>query len=89
MLSWEVAIAKMTGLPAARLNIQDRGLLRRGAAADLVVFDPERVVDRATLAQGKCLPEGFEWVLVNGQVVVGEGAYRGGGFGKALRPLYH
>jgi N-acyl-D-amino-acid deacylase len=85
MLGWEAAIAKMTGLPAARFNFGDRGLLRQGAAADVVVFDPERVVDRATFAQGKCLPEGFEWVLVNGQVVVGDGAYLGGKFGMALR----
>jgi N-acyl-D-amino-acid deacylase len=89
MLSWEAAIHKMTGLPAARLNIQDRGLLRVGAAADVVVLDPERVVDRATFARGKRLPAGIEWVLVNGQVVVGNGAYQGGEFGKALRPLYH
>jgi N-acyl-D-amino-acid deacylase len=89
MLSWETAIHKMTGLPAARLNIQDRGLLRVGAAADVVILDPERVADRATFAQGKRLPVGIEWVLVNGQVVVSNGAYQGGEFGKALRPLYH
>jgi N-acyl-D-aspartate/D-glutamate deacylase len=88
-LSWEAAIAKMTCLPAARLNLQDRGLLRLGAAADVVVLDPERVMDRATLSQGKRLPEGLEWVLVNGQVVVAEGVYQGGGSGRALRALYH
>jgi N-acyl-D-amino-acid deacylase len=89
MLSWEEAIHKMTGLPAARLNIQDRGLLRVGAAADVVVLDPERVADRATFEAGKRLPVGIEWVLLNGQAVVENGAYQGGEFGKVLRPLYH
>jgi N-acyl-D-aspartate/D-glutamate deacylase len=88
-LSWEAAIAKMTGMPAARLSIQDRGTLRLGAAADVVVLDPAKVLDRATFAQGKRLPEGIEWVLVNGQVVVENGAYRGGEFGCALRARYH
>jgi N-acyl-D-amino-acid deacylase len=88
MLRWETAIQKMSGLPADRFGIRDRGLLRPGAAADAVVLDPERITDRATFADGKCLPVGVEWVLVNGQVAVENGAYRGGEFGKALRPLY-
>jgi N-acyl-D-amino-acid deacylase len=88
-LRWEEAIHKMTGLPAARLNLQDRGLLRVGAAADLVVFDPEQVADLATFDSGRRLPVGIGWVLVNGQVVVENGAYLGGEFGKALHPLYH
>jgi N-acyl-D-amino-acid deacylase len=89
LLGWEEAIHQMTGRPAARLNIQDRGLLRVGAAADVVILDPERVVDCATYAAGRRLPLGIDWVLINGQVVVENGAYRGGEFGKALRPLYH
>jgi N-acyl-D-amino-acid deacylase len=86
-LRWEEAIHKMTSSPAARLNLQDRGLLRVGAAADLVVLDPERVADGATFAAGRRPPTGIEWVLVNGQVVVQRGEYLEGGTGRVLRPL--
>jgi N-acyl-D-amino-acid deacylase len=86
-LRWEEAIHKMTGSPAARLNLQDRGLLRVGAAADLVVLDPERVADGATFAAGRRPPTGIEWVLVNGQIVVKRGEYLEGGTGRVLRPL--
>jgi N-acyl-D-aspartate/D-glutamate deacylase len=89
ILSWEEAIHKMSGLPAARLNLQDRGLLRAGAKADVVVFDPERVTDNASYADGKRLTTGIEWVLVNGQVVVENEEYREGGSGQVLRPLEH
>jgi N-acyl-D-amino-acid deacylase len=88
LLSWEEAIQKMTGLPAERLKLQDRGWLREGACADVVVLDPERVADCATFAEGRLPPAGIEWVLVNGQVVVERGEYLGGAAGQALRPLY-
>jgi N-acyl-D-amino-acid deacylase len=86
-LRWEEALHKMTGLPAARLNLQERGLLRVGAMADVVVVDPERVADGATFAAGRRPPTGIEWVLVNGQAVVERGEYKGGAHGQALRPL--
>jgi N-acyl-D-amino-acid deacylase len=86
-LRWEQAIHKMTGLPAARLNLQDRGILRTGAAADVVILDPERVADCSTYADGRKLPTGIDWVLVNGQIVVENSVYRGGNAGRALRPL--
>jgi N-acyl-D-amino-acid deacylase len=86
-LRWEEAIHKMTGMPAARLNLQDRGLLRVGAAADVVVVDPERVADGATFDAGRRPPTGIEWVLVNGHVVVERGECLGGEHGQALRPL--
>jgi len=88
-LRWEEAIQKMTGLPAARLNLQDRGLLRVGAVADVVVLDPERVADGATFAAGRRPPTGIEWVVVNGRVVVARGEYLGGEIGRVLRPLSH
>jgi N-acyl-D-amino-acid deacylase len=88
-LGWEEAIQKMTGLPAARLNLQDRGLLRVGSAADVVVLDPDTVADGATFAEGRRPPAGIEWVLVNGRVMVDRGEYLEGGTGRALRPLCH
>ena len=88
LLSWEQAIQKMTGLPAARLNLPDRGCLRQGAWADVVVLDPERVADAATFAKGRLPPAGIEWVLANGQVVVQRGEYLGSNAGQALRPRY-
>jgi N-acyl-D-amino-acid deacylase len=86
LLSWEEAIRKMTGLPAARLNLPDRGCLREKAWADVVVLDPEQIADAATYAEGRLPPAGIEWVLVNGQVVVEKGKYLGGHAGQALRP---
>jgi N-acyl-D-amino-acid deacylase len=85
LLTWEEAIQKMTGLPAARLNLPNRGCLREGAWADVVVLDPERVADSATYAEGRLPPAGIEWVLVNGQVVVERGEYLGSSAGQALR----
>ncbi|MGD9147036.1 MAG: amidohydrolase family protein, partial [Anaerolineae bacterium] len=86
-LRWEEALHKMTGMPSARLNLQERGLLRVGAMADVVVLDPERVADGATFEAGRRRPSGIEWVLVNGQVVVERGEYIGSEHGRALRPL--
>jgi len=82
VLRLEEAVHKMTGMPAARLGLQDRGLVRRGFWADLVVFDLPRVRDRATNLWPHAhpfenyphgYPEGIEWVLVNGQVTVRNG----------------
>jgi N-acyl-D-amino-acid deacylase len=87
LLSWEAAIAKMTGRPAARLNLGDRGVVRAGAAADLVILSPDEVRDRSTVETGRVGPAGIETVLVNGHVVVEDGIYLGGGFGRVLRPL--
>jgi N-acyl-D-amino-acid deacylase len=87
LLSWEAAVHKMSGMPAARLDLQDRGVLRVGAAADIVVLDPGRVADGATFDQGRRLPRGVEWVLVNGHIVVKGGKYLGGNSGQSLTPL--
>ena len=87
LMSWEAAIAKMTALPAARFGLEDRGRLRASAAADLVVLSPERVADTATFEEGRRPPGGIEWVVLNGQVVVQNGTYTGGNYGRALRPL--
>ena len=60
------AIRKMTSLPAQRLGWKDRGILREGAFADLVLFDPATVIDRSTFAKPQELPVGIEKVFVNG-----------------------
>ena len=69
-LALETAIAKMTGLPTRKLGLTDRGLLRTGHAADLVVFDPERITDRASWSEPRRFAEGVEQVILNGVVVV-------------------
>ncbi len=77
LFSLEEAVRKMTGLPASKLRLADRGLLRAGYAADIVVFDPRTVADVATFEQPHRYPRGITWVLVNGQVVISEGRHTG------------
>jgi N-acyl-D-amino-acid deacylase len=84
-LSLPHAIRKMTSFPAQRLGLSDRGLLRDGFKADVVVFDPLRVGAPATRAQPKQLPTGIDYVLVNGQVVIDDGEHTGTLAGRALR----
>lgn len=83
-LSLEDAIRKMTSLPAARFGLQDRGVLRPGMKADIVVFDPERVRDKATFADPHQYAEGFSYVLVNGTVVLDDGKMTEARPGKVL-----
>jgi N-acyl-D-aspartate/D-glutamate deacylase len=85
LLSLEEAVRRMTGAPAARLGLRDRGLLRDGHAADLVVFDPQRVRSNATYDQPRRFPEGIEHVIVNGTSVVDGGVHTGALPGRALR----
>ena len=73
LLTLEEAVRKMTSFPAARLGLGDRGLVRPGMKADLVVFDPETVRDRATFDEPHRYAEGVSLVLVNGEVVLDEG----------------
>jgi N-acyl-D-aspartate/D-glutamate deacylase len=69
----EEAVRKVTSGAARRLGLTDRGLLRPGMMADIVVFDPAKVKDVATYAKPKQFPEGIETVLVNGQPVLVDG----------------
>ncbi|MDQ2854355.1 MAG: amidohydrolase family protein [Chloroflexota bacterium] len=85
LLSLEEAVRKMTGAPAARLGLADRGLLRDGLAADLVVFDPQRVRSNATYDAPRQFPDGIEYVAVNGELVVDAGVHTGALPGRALR----
>jgi N-acyl-D-amino-acid deacylase len=79
------AVHKMTGLPARRLGLTDRGVLRPGARADVVVFDPRRVADRATYEAPHRYPDGIEHVIVNGRLVVRDGEHTGSLPGRLLR----
>ncbi|MGD0053611.1 MAG: amidohydrolase family protein, partial [Vulcanimicrobiaceae bacterium] len=79
------AIRRMTSLPAARFGLHERGTIAVGMYADLVVFDPERIVDRATYAQPCVPPEGVRDVYVNGRAVVRDGAATGARPGRVLR----
>jgi dihydroorotase/N-acyl-D-amino-acid deacylase len=85
VLSLEQAIHKMTGLPAARLGLADRGRIAEGLAADLVVFDPAAVGDRATYEDPHRYPAGVEYVLVGGVPVVDGGRFTGARPGRVLR----
>jgi N-acyl-D-amino-acid deacylase len=85
LLRLEDAVRKMTSLNAAKIGIRDRGLLRPGQFADATVFDPERVVDRATYAEPFHYAEGIEYVIVNGQVVLDRGKHSEARPGRALR----
>ena len=69
----EEAVRKITSLPARRMGVWDRGVLRPGAYADVVVFDPEHVEDTATFEQPQQYPRGIETVVVNGKVVLHQG----------------
>jgi len=80
------AIHKMTGLPARRLGLRDRGVIAPGARADLVLLDPRRVADRATYEDPHRYPEGIEHVLVNGRFVVKDGEHTGSLPGRVLTP---
>jgi N-acyl-D-amino-acid deacylase len=73
VLSLEEAVRKMTSLTAARFGLPDRGVIREGAWADLVLFDPAAVADRATFQDATRFPDGIAGVLVNGQVVLRDG----------------
>ncbi len=84
-LRLEDAVHKMTGAPARRLGLRDRGVLRDGAKADVVVFDPERVRAQATFEDPKQLATGIEYVFVNGTLVWEQGRHTGAFPGRALR----
>ena len=84
-LSLEEAIRKFSALPAQRMHLADRGVLKAGMWADVVVFDPARIRDLATFAQPNQLSEGMRWVLVNGVPVIADGQATGALPGKVLR----
>jgi dihydroorotase/N-acyl-D-amino-acid deacylase len=84
LLTLEEAVRKMTSLPATRVGLSDRGLVRPGMKADLVAFDPATIRDRATFGQPHAYAEGVSSVLVNGILVVHEGRLTGVRPGRVL-----
>ena len=89
VLTWENAVRKMSGLPAAIMGVADRGLIAPGMAADIAVFDTATVIDRATYEKPDALSEGIRVVLVNGVVALRDGKVTGERGGRALRRTPH
>jgi N-acyl-D-amino-acid deacylase len=87
LLTLEEAVRKMTSLPASRIRIADRGVLRVGAAADIAVFDPATVTDNSTFDNPWQLAGGFSTVLVNGVPTLLNGQTTGRAGGQVLRPV--
>ncbi len=85
-LTLPAAVHKMSGFPAARVRLADRGRLRRGLAADIAVFNPATVIDRATFEQPFQYPDGIPVVIVNGVIALRDGQRGAQGTGRALRP---
>ena len=84
LMSWEEGIRRMTGACAAAAGLSDRGVIRDGAAADLVVFDPAALTDRATYDEPRLPPTGIDLVVVNGEIVVERGTHTGRRPGRIL-----
>lgn len=84
VLRLEEAIRRMTSLPAQKFNLRDRGLVREGMAADLVIFDEKTVDDQATFSKPHAYAKGFSFVVVNGAVVIDGGSHTGVRNGKVL-----
>ena len=85
IISLEDAIYKMSGFPAKKFQIANRGLVKEGFYADLVIFDPDTVIDNATYENSRVGPSGIPHVIVNGQFAVRDGQHAGSRSGRALR----
>lgn len=85
VLTLEEAVRKMTSWPASRMGLQDRGVIREGLRADLVVFDYDRIDDVASWEHPTAPPTGIDDVVVNGQLTLDEGVYTGARGGEVLR----
>jgi len=85
LMPLETAIHKMTGLSAAKVRLNQRGLLRPGYFADITIFDPKTVIDRATFEEPNQYPVGINYVIVNGQIEVDNGQRTAANAGRVLR----
>jgi N-acyl-D-amino-acid deacylase len=88
-LTWEDAVRKMSGLPAATVGMIDRGLIAAGMGADVTVFDPATVIDHATFTEPMLPSDGIRFVFVNGRIAVRNGQPTGERAGQALRRTMH
>jgi N-acyl-D-amino-acid deacylase len=84
VLTLPEAIRKMTSWPATRMRLNDRGMIREGLWADVVVFDAATIRDTATYEQPNLYPEGIEWVVVNGEVAIDHGRHTGKRTGRVI-----
>jgi len=87
LFTWKEAIRKMTYLPAKFLGIKDRGLIKEGMYADIVVFNPETIIDKSTFDHPHQYSDGIHYVIVNGEIVIKDSSHSGKLAGKVLR--YH
>ncbi|MFZ5559379.1 MAG: N-acyl-D-amino-acid deacylase family protein [Patescibacteria group bacterium] len=85
LMSWEEAIYKITGGPAQKLGLKDRGLIKTNYWADLVLFDPKKIIDKATFENPYQYSGGIEYVFVNGKMVIEKGIYNGEKAGRVLK----
>jgi N-acyl-D-amino-acid deacylase len=85
LLTLENAVRKMTSFPAQKLRLKDRGLIKKGMWADITVFNPQKIADKATYANPRQYPVGINYVIVNGKVVITNGKHTRKLPGKALR----
>jgi len=85
LMPMELAIHKMTGLPAGNVGLKQRGLIREGYFADITIFDPKTVIDRATFEDPNQYPVGINYVIVNGQLEVDNGKRTAALAGRPLR----
>ena len=85
VLTLEEAIRKMTSFPAQTFGVKDKGILKEGFDADIVIFDPETIIDRSTYEDPNQPPEGIHYVLVNGEIALDHGKVMGASSGKVLK----
>ncbi|MCC8194479.1 MAG: amidohydrolase family protein, partial [Deltaproteobacteria bacterium] len=85
LFTWHEAIRKMTSLPAEHLGMTDRGVLAEGMVADIMIFDPMTIIDRSTMEDPHRYPDGMQYVMTNGVLVVAGGEHTGALPGGVLR----
>lgn len=84
LISLSKAIKKMTSMPAAKMKLDDRGSIKKGYYADLAIFDPSTIADVATYTEPEQYPQGIDYVIVNGKIVIDQGKHTGELPGKVL-----
>jgi len=87
LISIEKAIQKTTALPAQKVGLDKRGLIKEGYFADITIFDPERIIDKSTYEEPHQYSEGIEYVIVNGKITVNKGNHTGVTNGRVLRKI--